>query len=337
MDTQDKAFILSYSEIVKYMPQWYHRQMAKDYWWVRSPGIFKDRATSVDGDGCFQSNSMRMDNSVRPALWVDETFGIHFGKRESSVCLDGIYFKVLTEEKGKTLLISENGLFNSRYTNANEWGIQYIPYADQVGKNYTGSIREAVNEWFASLPKDGYLRNHTIEPDTLASEKEFKTYDECTITHPADDLDYGKSTDQMIRDEKNIDMESVDLPEFSFSDDEVCLYSVSIRWIDDPDSPNCSVLIAKYDGFDPPPGYKEEDIFFFGMDEIDIKRAIESQEPCEGEWIIINLDGIVNWDGIYISTLSLDSESKDARDVSKEISENMELQISMHEERRTVE
>ncbi|MCL2321019.1 MAG: hypothetical protein FWC47_02810 [Oscillospiraceae bacterium] len=116
-----------------------------------------------------------------------------------------------------------------------------------------------------------------------------------------------------------------------FPNDESCLYSVSIRYVDDFDSSNYGVLIAKYHGFDPPPGYKDEDIFYYGMDEIAIKRAIVNQELCEGKWIIMSLDGVISRNGVYTSLQSFDKESKDDRKASKEISSNTKPLAPMHD------
>ena len=130
-----------------------------------------------------------------------------------------------------------------------------------------------------------------------------------------------------MRQSETNNMENINI----FPDDESCLYSVSIRYINDFDSSNFSVLIAKYHGFDPPQGYTDKDIFFYGMDEIAIKQAIENQELCEGEWIIMSLDGAISWNGMYVSYQSFDNESKYHRKTSKEISNSAESQVPMHD------
>ncbi|MCL2321021.1 MAG: DUF6273 domain-containing protein [Oscillospiraceae bacterium] len=182
-DTQSKAFILSYSEVMKYIPDWHDRLVTgtNHWWWLRSIGSDPRRAASVGEDGAFYSNSMRIENGVRPALWVNNTGIIGYGK---NIEIDGIKFKILAIEDSKALLISKETLFNAQYIETKQWGVPYISYQEQVGRHYTGSIRKAIDDWFSSLPKNGYLRTNAIQPLTLECEQNFKEINECAISHP---------------------------------------------------------------------------------------------------------------------------------------------------------
>jgi len=64
------------------------------------------------------------------------------------------------------------------------------------------------------------------------------------------------------------------------------VFSVRIKWLDDKSESN--VYIAESHGIgDLPNGFTDDNIFFYGMSESSIRRAIESGEPCENEWVII--------------------------------------------------
>ena len=71
------------------------------------------------------------------------------------------------------------------------------------------------------------------------------------------------------------------------------LFSVRIKWVDDESE--FDVLIAESNGVnDIPDGYTDEDVFFYGMSEAAIKKAIASGEPCENEWVIIEFYEVIN-------------------------------------------
>jgi len=66
------------------------------------------------------------------------------------------------------------------------------------------------------------------------------------------------------------------------------VFSVRIKWLDDQSESD--VYIAESHGIeDLPDDFIDDNIFFYGMSESSIRRAIESGEPCENEWVIINL------------------------------------------------
>ena len=69
------------------------------------------------------------------------------------------------------------------------------------------------------------------------------------------------------------------------------VYSATIKFVDD-----CSVmrvLISDMHGIENlPEGLTDEDIFFYGLSQEQAKRALLSQESCEGEWLILALDCI---------------------------------------------
>lgn len=50
-------------------------------------------------------------------------------------------------------------------------------------------------------------------------------------------------------------------------------------------------LVAEFD--DVPAGYSEEDIFFFGLSESNIKEAIETGEPVCNEFVITGYEEVV--------------------------------------------
>ena len=71
------------------------------------------------------------------------------------------------------------------------------------------------------------------------------------------------------------------------------LFSVRIKWLDT--ASEVDVLIAESDGVeDIPDGYTDENIFFYGMSESAIQRAIASGEPCENEWVIVHFYEVIN-------------------------------------------
>ena len=76
------------------------------------------------------------------------------------------------------------------------------------------------------------------------------------------------------------------------------VFSVRIRFMDDGTEQD--VLIT--DSYSPdelPEGYGDDDIFFFGMREGNIRRAIETGEPCENEWFIVKLYENDEWGSPY--------------------------------------
>jgi len=65
-----------------------------------------------------------------------------------------------------------------------------------------------------------------------------------------------------------------------------------IRFADD--GSELDVLISEFhDAENLPDGYTDEDIFFYGLSQEQAKKALLSQEPCEGEWLIIELDDLI--------------------------------------------
>lgn len=90
-DTQDKIFVLSYSEVEKYFdsdnarcckptdyaisqgsnvsPEYFQGNC---WWWLRTPGDVQEKASRVNWDG-FISNgdlAMRDSGAIRPAMWI---------------------------------------------------------------------------------------------------------------------------------------------------------------------------------------------------------------------------------------------------------------------------
>lgn len=55
------------------------------------------------------------------------------------------------------------------------------------------------------------------------------------------------------------------------------VFSVSGYFVDDPDNTIDGYLIAEFN--ETPQGYRDEDIFFYGLSEKDIKEAIKTKEP----------------------------------------------------------
>ena len=71
------------------------------------------------------------------------------------------------------------------------------------------------------------------------------------------------------------------------------LFSIRIKWLDD--ASELDVLVAESNSInDLPEGYTDEDIFFYGMSETAIQRAMVSGEPCENEWLITRFYGEVS-------------------------------------------
>jgi len=70
------------------------------------------------------------------------------------------------------------------------------------------------------------------------------------------------------------------------------VYTARIRFVDDGSELN--VLISDFhDAENLPYGYFDEDIFFYGLSQEQAKKALLSQELCEGEWIILELEDYV--------------------------------------------
>jgi len=70
------------------------------------------------------------------------------------------------------------------------------------------------------------------------------------------------------------------------------VYTARIRFVDDGSERNVSIsdLLGEENL---PYGYFDEDIFFYGLSQEQAKKALLSQEPCEGEWIILELDDLI--------------------------------------------
>ena len=66
------------------------------------------------------------------------------------------------------------------------------------------------------------------------------------------------------------------------------VFPVRIQWLDNKSE--LDVYIAESHGIgDLPDGFTDENIFFYGMSENSILRAVASGEPCENEWVITEL------------------------------------------------
>ena len=77
--TNDKIFLLSYAEVLQYLPTQLERIATYEgpldvwWWWLRSPGSHTDFAGVVDANGkvsfigAYVSN---INGSVRPAMWI---------------------------------------------------------------------------------------------------------------------------------------------------------------------------------------------------------------------------------------------------------------------------
>ena len=185
INTQGKAFILSYSEVMKYMPTVEDRIPSLDYdekrlrfiWWLRSPGDNTSHAGSISETGRFCSSIASFVNGVRPSLWINESSHLV----GDDIFCDGIEFKVLAKESNNALIISKHILFYCQYVAGSSWNEHYIPYVEQGD----GDIKGELNNWFTSLPEDGYLRTHATMPIALASEEKWGEIDEKAITKPA--------------------------------------------------------------------------------------------------------------------------------------------------------
>ena len=87
-ETQDKVFLLSYAEVIKYLPSTADRICnATEYakkrgavptissnpkpWWLRSPGKASHCPMLVKEDGSFGENTYYLNYCVRPVLWLD--------------------------------------------------------------------------------------------------------------------------------------------------------------------------------------------------------------------------------------------------------------------------
>jgi len=67
------------------------------------------------------------------------------------------------------------------------------------------------------------------------------------------------------------------------------VYSAKIKFIEDGSV--LDVLISEVNDIENlPNGLIDKDIFFYGMSHEQARRALLTQELCEGEWIIIALD-----------------------------------------------
>ena len=61
------------------------------------------------------------------------------------------------------------------------------------------------------------------------------------------------------------------------------VFAISGYWADDK-SPITEVLVTDYD--DIPVGYDDDEIFYFGLSEESIERAIATKEPVDNEFVI---------------------------------------------------
>ena len=71
------------------------------------------------------------------------------------------------------------------------------------------------------------------------------------------------------------------------------LFSVNIKWIDNGEECENYLISEHHDTKNLPYPYTDEDIFFYGISEESIKKAIKSEEPCENEWVITSLNKIL--------------------------------------------
>ena len=147
-----------------------------DSYWLRSQGKNESQSQCVNSSGEFSVSNVNVKLGVRPALWLDEYF------IDDMILLDGREFKVLAIEDGRTLIVSKNTFLKSTFLPDNI--DLYIPYDKQVDDSYVGSIREAVDSWFAAFPEDSFIKIHALEPITLISEKECEKIDDRAITKP---------------------------------------------------------------------------------------------------------------------------------------------------------
>lgn len=69
------------------------------------------------------------------------------------------------------------------------------------------------------------------------------------------------------------------------------VYSATIKFVDD--DTEIDVLISEFhDTENLPDGLTDENIFFYGLSYEEAKKALISNEVCEGEWIIIALENL---------------------------------------------
>ena len=61
------------------------------------------------------------------------------------------------------------------------------------------------------------------------------------------------------------------------------IFRIKGYWVDDKRSID-GYLIAEYN--DIPKNYSDDEIFFYGLSEQDIKEAIKTGDPVENEWVI---------------------------------------------------
>jgi hypothetical protein len=73
-DTDDKVFLLSYTEAEQYLPTENNRILpgAPETWWLRSPGDGRTAISAVDGQGqlCYLNTNATLMLGIRPAMWV---------------------------------------------------------------------------------------------------------------------------------------------------------------------------------------------------------------------------------------------------------------------------
>ncbi len=89
-DTQDKVFLLSYNEVLKYYPEaedrflsptwyavtqnvWFNPENRNTNWWLRTPGFHPNSAMYIDDNGNFNTVGALNESpkgAVRPAMWV---------------------------------------------------------------------------------------------------------------------------------------------------------------------------------------------------------------------------------------------------------------------------
>lgn len=71
IDTEDTIFLLSISEVNRYLPKYFDRSIGPR-WWLRTPGDTSNRAMYIGSDGQRQyfGYDVVSDLGVRPAMWI---------------------------------------------------------------------------------------------------------------------------------------------------------------------------------------------------------------------------------------------------------------------------
>lgn len=166
--TEDKVFLLSISEVKKYLPErserygiatvfaqakdigpaYLHKNNDRHYlWWLRSPGNGNDCAAYIYGDGYIIHAGTAVDNKgygVRPALWVD-----------TKVLNNNIMSKeeLLDKENKEKIDASINANMNTVRSN-NRWESVFSPAMISIDGTYDGDKIQTVK---------GEIKNYTRE------------------------------------------------------------------------------------------------------------------------------------------------------------------------------